>query len=418
MKKRYICVIIVLFVCWLIWISTTFFIKIELNGPKKIYLEPNTEYLEEGAKAYFFKTRLSVVVDGVVNTKIGGQYDIYYVARNPFGIVRKVKRTVIVKDRNQPEIILRGNQTMILKVGDSYKEPGYEAKDLEEGDITNRVVVKKELKLDQVGFSKITYTVSDKSGNKATATRIIRTIPKELLYQDRYDNIDNTSRGWGHGNKKNHQRSVADVTQEALAPYSAYYMGPDEKVIYLTFDEGANDTYTKEIFQVLKDKNVKATFFFCKKYMEQNADLIKALVKDKQMVGNHTSHHKPMPTFANRENYEQYKKEIIDTENAFKKITGKSMPKLYREPAGEWSYRSLAMVQDMGYRTYFWSAAYVDFEGDLSKEDALNKMMQLYHNGVIYLIHPKNKGNYLALGDFIDKMKSLGYRFDTVDKIG
>lgn len=417
MKKKYIYIIGILLSCWLIWISTTFFIKIELNGAKTIYLEPNEEYIEKGAQAYFFRTRLAVVTSGTVNTKIGKRYDIYYMARNPLGIVKKVKRTVIVKDKNSPKITLRGSQTMFLKVGDTYKEPGYEAIDLEDGNITNQVIVKKDLKLDQVGSSQITYTVSDKSGNKKTVTRIIRTIPKELLYQDRYDNIDNTSRGWGHGNKKNHQREVADVAQEDLAPYSAYYMGPDEKVIYLTFDEGSNDTYTKEIFQVLKDKNVKATFFFCKNYIASNADLMKELVKDKQVVGNHTARHKMMPTLANRENYEAYKKEIQETEQTFKKVTGKDIAKVYREPAGEWSYRSLALVQDMGYRTYFWSAAYVDFAGDLSKEDALDKMMQLYHNGAIYLIHPKNKGNYLALGDFIDKMKSLGYRFDTVDKI-
>lgn len=418
MKKKYIYGIIILLICWGGWISTSFFIKIELNGSKKIYLEPNTEYIEQGAKAYFFGTRLRVVIDGGVNTKVGKSYDIYYVARNPLGIVRKVKRTVIVKDKNKPTITLRGNNTMILKVGDTYKEPGYQAIDLEEGNITNKVVVKKELQLEKVGTSKISYIVTDHNGNKTVETRIIRTIPKELVYQDRYDDIDNTSRGWGHGNKKNHQRSKADVPQEELSPYSAYYMGPDEKVIYLTFDEGSNDTYMKEIFRVLKEKNVKATFFFCKNYITSNPNLMKELVKDKQIVGNHTARHKMMPTLATRENYELYKKEIVDTETAFKKITGKEIAKVYREPAGEWSYRSLAMIQDMGYRTYFWSAAYVDFEGDLSKEEALNNMMQMYHNGVIYLIHPKNKGNYLALADFIDNMKKLGYRFDTVDKIG
>ena len=94
------------------------------------------------------------------------------------------------------------------------------------------------------------------------------------------------------------------------------------------------------------------------------------------------------------------------------------MGKVYREPAGEWSYRSLKIVSDMGYRTYFWSADHYDFDYTVTKEKAYDEMMKRYHNGAIYLLHPKNKGNYEALGDFIDEMKSQGYTFGLVDEIG
>ncbi len=76
------------------------------------------------------------------------------------------------------------------------------------------------------------------------------------------------------------------------------------------------------------------------------------------------------------------------------------------------------MVCDLGYRTYFWSHGYYDYGSDVSEEEALKTMMDHYHNGAIYLLHPSNKGNWEALDDFIREMKRLGYRFDTVDHIG
>ena len=93
------------------------------------------------------------------------------------------------------------------------------------------------------------------------------------------------------------------------------------------------------------------------------------------------------------------------------------MQKIYREPRGEWSYRTLQILKDLGYKTYFYSAYYLDFEEDVSKEKALNELTKKVHNGAIYLLHPKNKGNYLALDTFIKTMKKQGYRFDLVQNI-
>lgn len=417
MKRNYIAILIIFFIIWLLWISTRIFIHIDLNGKDVIYLEPGEEYEEYGANANFMGTKLSVKIFGTVNSNESREYKIYYSARNIFGLVKKKTRTVIVKDRNRPTIELNGSSLVVLKIGEKYKEPGYKAIDNEDGNITKKVKVSGNVYTDKVGSYQLAYDVYDKSGNYTKIYRKVNVIDGNFKYRDSYDLIDNQIRGWGHGNKKDHKRSVADVTQEELAKYNAYYMGPDEKIIYLTFDEGSNDTYTKEIVQVLKEKNVKATFFLCRQYMIDNKDLIRQMEKDGHIVGNHTHNHKSMPALAKKATFDQYLKELTNTSDTYKEITGKDMPLIYREPAGEWSYRSLKLVQDMGYRTYFWSAAFVDFEEDLSKQEALDKMMSLYHNGAIYLIHPKNKGNYLALGDFIDNMRKLGYSFDTVDKI-
>lgn len=415
--NKYTIIIIAFFIIWLLWISTRFFINIELNGPKVIYLEPGSEYEEYGANANFMGTRLSVKISGVVNSSESREYKIYYCARNMLGLVKKKTRTVIVKDRNIPKIELKGSSMIILKKGDIYKEPGYCATDYEDGVLTKKVKVSGKILSNKLGTQLLTYEVCDKSGNCNKTYRKVNVIAKQISYLSDYDKIDNQIHGWGHGNKKDHKRSVADVTQDKLALYNAYYMGPDEKVIYLTFDEGSNDTYIKEILEVLKEKKVKATFFLCHQYMIDNKNLIRRMVKEKHIVGNHTHHHKSMPKLANQKDFKTFLKELTDVSDAYQEITGEEMPLIYREPAGTWSYRSLKILKDMGYRTYFWSAAYVDFERNLSKQETLEKMLSLYHNGAIYLLHPKNKGNYLALGEFIDKMRDLGYRFDTVDKI-
>ena len=142
------------------------------------------------------------------------------------------------------------------------------------------------------------------------------------------------------------------------------------------------------------------------------------MIKEGHIVGNHTADHKQMPKLSTKETYQDFLNQVKKNEEAFYKIAGSHMAKVYREPAGEWSERSLKMISDLGYRSYFWSADHYDFAHTLAKEVALKQLLQKYHNGAIYLLHPKNKGNYEALGDFIDQMKELGYDFGLVDEIG
>ena len=134
-------------------------------------------------------------------------------------------------------------------------------------------------------------------------------------------------------------------------------------------------------------------------------------------IGNHTYHHENMPSLATKNNFNKYLTEIKEVENAYYKITKKEMDKVYRDPRGEWSFRDLQIMKDLGYKTYFYSANYNDFSGTLTKEKALSEMTKRYHNGAIYLIHPNNKGNYEALETFIIEMKKQGYKFDLVKNI-
>ncbi len=334
-------------------------------------------------------------------------------------IVHKKEAT---KVRNDDSLMftLKGKNMITIRIGDSYQEPGYEAIDREEGNINSKVSVKNTLNVDIPGTYQITYTVTNKKGDKKELKRFITVEGNKVIkYKDNYDDIDNTLKTWWSGNKKDHTRPVegAGNTEEILKQYGAYYMGPDEKVIYLTFDEGSNDTYTSEIVDVLNENDVKATFFFCQGFIKGNPDLMKKIAQSGHSVGNHTANHYSMPALATRTNFEKYLNEIEEIEKTYKEITGVNMDKVYREPKGEYSYRSLQIVHDLGYKSYFWSADHYDFDYDVSKQKAFDELEKRYHNGAIYLIHPKNKGNYEAMDSFIKHMKGLGYSFGLVRDI-
>lgn len=316
------------------------------------------------------------------------------------------------------ELNLVGDNIIYLKIGEEYSEPGYEAKDSLDGNITKQVKVTNNINYDIPGTYEVIYSVTNSQKQKLEKKRFVNiSLSENITYKASYNDIDNTRREWGTVNKKDGTRSVGNATSEDLKKYDAYYIGPDEKKIYLTFDEGSNETYLKEIVDVLNKKGVKATFFFCKTYIASNPELMKTLVENGHSVGNHTANHVDMTTYANETNYQKYLNEIIQVEETFLKITNTPMDKVYREPRGVWSYRSLEMVKDLGYKTYFWSAAYVDFQDDLTKEEAYSAMVSRMHNGAIYLLHPKNKGNYEALNDFIDEVVNRGYSFDLVKNI-
>lgn len=254
---------------------------------------------------------------------------------------------------------------------------------------------------------------SDKNLNYFSVSKEV-----DSSYRDEYDNEDNTSRGWWSGNRFDYSRPSGGADINELKKYDAYFLGPDKKIIYLTFDEGSYDTYVPQIVDVLNSNDVKATFFFCRNYIEKNSDLIKKIDDSGHSIGNHTYHHLNMPSLATKENFDKYLFEINEVEKSFKKITGKEMDKVYRDPRGEWSYRDLYIMKSLGYKSFFYSANYDDFSSVLSKEKALNEMLKRYHNGAIYLIHPNNRGNYEALDSFIKLMKEKGYSFDLVKNIG
>ena len=228
-----------------------------------------------------------------------------------------------------PKITLSGKNIITIYQDQEYKEPGYKATDPNDGNITNQVKIKGQVQNGKIGTYELIYTVTNSKDETAEAHRFVKIIQrKEITYKDEYDDIDNLSRGWWSNNKSDGKRPSGGADINELKKYNAFFMGPNEKVLYLTFDEGGLETYVKEIADVLDKNNVKATFFLCRKFIEENAELIKQMAETGHTIANHTSHHLNMPSLATRENFDKYLQEIKDVEQTYYEITGKNMEKI------------------------------------------------------------------------------------------
>ena len=222
---------------------------------------------------------------------------------------------------------------------------------------------------------------------------------------------------WGLSFQTEGQPPVGPANSAMLARFDAAYLGdPAEKVIYLTFDAGYENGCTAKILDVLKKHNVPAAFFLVGNYMEQNADLVRRMVSEGHTVGNHTMHHPDMSKISDPA---AFQKELEDLEALYEQITGQKMAKFYRPPQGLYSEKNLEMAQALGYKTVFWSLAYVDWVNDKqpTAEYAFSKLLPRTHNGAVVLLHSTSETNAEILEELLTRWKEMGYTFGTLEEL-
>ncbi len=229
--------------------------------------------------------------------------------------------------------------------------------------------------------------------------------------------IKNKEGNWGLGFGTEGNKPTGNTTAEELKKYDAYYVGnTQEKIIYLTFDCGYENGNTEKILDALKKHNVKATFFVVGHFLETAPDLVKRMVEDGNTVGNHTYHHYDMSSISSKE---KFVKEMTDTSDLFKNITGQDMSMYYRPPQGKYSTQNLSMAKDLGYQTFFWSLAYVDWNQDQqpSHEEAFSKLTKRIHPGAIVLLHNTSQTNGEIIDELLTKWEQMGYTFQTLEDL-
>ena len=207
------------------------------------------------------------------------------------------------------------------------------------------------------------------------------------------------------------------TSREKLAQYDAAYVGEGgDKVLYLTFDAGYENGHTATILDTLKKHDVKAAFFLVGNYLQKNADLVRRMVDEGHIVGNHTMTHPNMSAISEKE---AFQKELSGLEDLFRQVTGKELPKFYRPPQGIYSEENLKLAKELGYKTVFWSLAYKDWENDNqpTADYALGKLIPRTHNGAVILLHSTSQTNAEVLDELLTQWKNLGYRFETIDKL-
>ena len=207
------------------------------------------------------------------------------------------------------------------------------------------------------------------------------------------------------------------ASAQALRKYDAVYLGDsNEKVIYLTFDAGYENGNTGKILDVLKSHDVTAAFFLVGNYIQQNPDLVRRMENEGHLVGNHTMHHYDMSKISDKA---AFQKELTDLEVLYREITGKEMPKFYRPPQGIYSESNLKMAQELGYKTVFWSLAYVDWQNDKqpTAEYAFSKLLPRTHNGAVVLLHSTSATNAAILDELLTKWETMGYHFASIEDL-
>ena len=232
---------------------------------------------------------------------------------------------------------------------------------------------------------------------------------------------DNSVYNWYCVHRKDHLQPAADPSISFVEKYNGYYIdknhGNDnpEKVIYLTFDVGYENGNVEKILDTLKSEEVTGAFFVLGNLINKNPELINRMFDEGNLVCNHTYSHKSMVG----KTKDEISSELSKLENACLEATGKSLSKFYRPPEGKFDELSMKYVDELGYKTVFWSFAYADWDNNkqMSPVSAKNKILDNIHNGEIMLLHPTSATNATILKDIITELKNQGYRFGSLEEL-
>ena len=240
------------------------------------------------------------------------------------------------------------------------------------------------------------------------------------ISQGDYDKLNNKEYGWWFYRKEAGTHIPSGSGEHFdISEYEGVFIDKtatkEDKVIYLTLDCGYASSNTSKMLDILKKHEVSVTFFVTKQFISDSATQVKRMIEDGHMVGNHTVSHPKLPTLSASAIYD----EIVGCEEEFYKVTGQQMNLYFRPPEGAYSKRTMQITEDLGYKTVFWSLAYVDWDLDNQpeKQYILDHFRDYHHNGALILIHNGSPANLKALDEVLTYLKEEGYRFGTLDEL-
>ncbi len=234
-------------------------------------------------------------------------------------------------------------------------------------------------------------------------------VPSVTVAPTNYNDLDSKGIGWGFVRNKGVEPRITEEQRNVLESNGGYYMDHrEERRLYLTFDEGYENGYTSKILDVLAQHEVPAAFFVTGPYLKNQPELIKRMIDEGHIVGNHTVNHLNLP----KQPVDTIRAELNNLSRECEEMYGYKMEYM-RPPEGEYSERVLAVARDEGYKTVMWSMAYKDWDINSQKgsDYAYENVVPYLHDGAIILLHAVSSDNAEALGDIIDSARELGYEF-------
>lgn len=349
--------------------------RILLFGSPGTYVLPGEEYQEEGFLAVDN-------YDGDLTDKVQiicRHNMLIYSVTDSSGNRTEVERKIVHYDPVHPEITLLGGEEITLRAGEKYEEPGYTASDNLEGDLTAQVRISGEVNAYQAGTYILTYTVEDRFGNQASVSRTVR---------------------------------VTGSGQPEIVT-------PTGKVIYLTFDDGPGP-YTRELLDILKKYDVKATFFVVNtRYIE----LVEDIVDEGHSIGIHSVTHDYDEIYASEE---AYFKDLYKMQDIIEEISGVRTT-LVRFPGGSSNTvskfnkgimtRLTEALTDTGFQYFDWNVN----SGDAGLTKETEKVVDYVIEGIkkqkvsIVLQHDIKAYSVAAVEEIIIWALNNGYRFLPLD---
>ena len=210
--------------------------------------------------------------------------------------------------------------------------------------------------------------------------------------------------------------SVLTFSTVSAAPAQNISRGnTTEKIVALTFDDGADGTNINKILQTLSTHNIKATFFLTGSGANHHPQSIRNIANQGHQLGNHSYSHPYFTQISLAETQSQLKR----TEDTIRQITGQSTKPIFRPPYGAYNSTVLQRVGDAGYPYHImWTIDTIDWTGN-SSSDIVSRVMNRIVPGAIVLMHTGAgaTGTPAALPTMITRLKSAGYRFVTINQL-
>ena len=160
----------------------------------------------------------------------------------------------------------------------------------------------------------------------------------------------------------------------------------NEKVVYLTFDDGPTPQITDWVLQQLQQYNAKATFFCIGKNVEEQPEIFQRLLDSGNAVGNHTQNH----INGWRNSTDIYLNNIEECENAIGNLPNQQQ-KYFRPPYGKITPRQATAVLQKGYKIVMWDVLSADFDQTITPEECLQNVLNNVLAGSIIIFHDSEK---------------------------
>lgn len=233
--------------------------------------------------------------------------------------------------------------------------------------------------------------------------------------EEKYKSTSSGAHGWYCGHTEGGKRPSVPSEMSFIDKNGGYFIGEDERVIYLTFDAGYENGNVAKILDTLKAEEVPAAFFILENLVKRDTELVRRMLDEGHTVCNHTARHPDMTKKAEAE----FEAELAAMEKVYKDVMGVEISKYYRPPEGKFTEENLKWANSLGYKTIFWSYAYADWDNDRQPAagKACEKVLSGTHNGEVILLHPTSATNAEILPELIREWKRMGYRFGTLDEL-